>query len=68
MLCHRLVIASQMLLVTAQCTQDTVNPVHKDNSREHTVVVSVDRWSLQRRVVVSMRWPTGQPTMASIDR
>ena len=30
-------------------------------------VVSIDRWSLQRDISVSLRWPMGQPTVVSMD-
>ena len=35
---------------------------------EQSTVVSIDRWSLYRGAVVSLRWPMGQPTVVSVDR
>ena len=32
------------------------------------LVVSVDRWSLYRGVLVSLRWPMNQPTVVTVDR
>ena len=33
-----------------------------------TPVVTVDRWSLYRGVLVSLRWPMEQPPMVTVDR
>ena len=35
---------------------------------EQPTVVSVDRWSLYRGALVSLRWPMEQPTVVSVDR
>ena len=43
----------------------TVKPVYKDHSRDQVLVVSVDRWSLYRGVLVSLRWPMEQPTVVT---
>ena len=32
------------------------------------MVVSVDRWSLYRGAVVSLKWSVDQPTVVSVDR
>ena len=31
-------------------------------------VVSIDRWSLYRGALISLRWPMEQPTVVSVDR
>ena len=46
----------------------TVKPVYNDHSRDQVMVVFVDRWSLYRRALVSLRWPMEQPTVVTIDR
>ena len=35
---------------------------------EQPTVVTVDRWSLHRGALVSLRWPMEQPTVVSVDR
>ena len=35
---------------------------------EQPTVVSVDRWSLYRGVLVSLKWFMEQPTVVSVDR
>ena len=45
-----------------------VKPVYNHHSRDQVMVVSVDRWSLYRGALVSLRWPMEQPTVVSIDR
>ena len=35
---------------------------------EQPTVVSVDRWTLYRGALVSLRWPMEQPTVVTIDR
>ena len=35
---------------------------------EQATVVSIDRWSLYRGTLVSLRWPKEQTTVVSIDR
>ena len=46
----------------------TANPVYNDHSRDQAIVVSVDRWSLYRGVLVQLKWTMDQPIMISIDR
>ena len=48
--------------------QGGVKPVHRGHPRGLTIGVSVDRWSLNRGVLVSLRWSTEQTTVASVDR
>ena len=48
--------------------QSTVKPLYSDHSRDQLRVVFVDRWSLYRGALVSLRWPMEQPTVVSIDR
>ena len=35
---------------------------------EQLMLVSVDRWSLYRGALVSLRWPMEQSTVVSVDR
>ena len=35
---------------------------------DQPTVVSVDRWSLYRGVLVSLRWSMDQPTVVPVDR
>ena len=35
---------------------------------EQPTVVSIDRWSLSRGLLVSLRWSMDQPTVVSVDR
>ena len=46
----------------------TVEPVHKDHSRNQVTVVSVDRWSLYKDALVPLKWPMNQPTVVTVDR
>ena len=46
----------------------TGKPVYNDHSRDQVLVVSIDRWSLYRGALVSLRWPMEQSTVVSVDR
>ena len=46
----------------------TVKPVYNNHSRDQVMVVFVDRWSLYRSALESLRWSMEQPTVATIDR
>ena len=47
---------------------NTVKPVYNGHSRDPVLVVFVDRWSLYRGALVSLRWSMEQPTVVSVDR
>ena len=47
---------------------DTLNPVYNNHSRDQVMVVFVDRWSLYRGALVSLRWLMEYPTVVTIDR
>jgi hypothetical protein len=44
---------------TFQYLLNMAKPTSKDHSRDQVMVVSVDRWSLYRGALVSLRWPMG---------
>ena len=46
----------------------TIKPVYNDRSRYQVMVVFVDRWSLYRGTLVSLKSAVEQPTVVSIDR
>ena len=47
---------------------DTVKPVYSGHSRDHAIVVSVDRWSLYEGALVELEWTVSLPTVVSVDR
>ena len=54
--------------VRLQQFHSTVQPVYNDHSRDQVMMVSVDRWSLYRGALVSLKWPMDQHTLLSVDR
>ena len=43
-------------------------PVYKDHLKNEVVEVFVDRWSLYRGALISLRWSMDQPAVVTMDR
>ena len=55
----RYFMLGSFMLVRFDCSS-TVRPVYNNHSRDYVLVGSVDRWSLYRGTLVSLRWPMEQ--------
>ena len=65
-LCSEPVLTDHILSQNTICKYS--EPVYNKHPLDQVMVVSVDRWSLYRGTLVSLRWSMEQPTVVSIDR